>query len=71
MNDILAVGHAKEIRNCRKIKTLNKFENGLKKTNFPVVSTGKEKVERIDERIQEGTVLETDRYKYQGIVINT
>ena len=35
------------------------------------MSTGKEKVERIDERIQQGTVLETDRYKYQGIVVNT
>ena len=28
-------------------------------------------VDRIDERVQQGTVLETDRYKYRGTVVNT
>ena len=36
-----------------------------------IVRTGKEQVERIHERVKQGTVLETDRDKYLGIAINT
>ena len=68
MDDILAVGDAekirKGIRNCRKIETLKKFEYGLKKT-------GKYEVEQIQKRLQQGTVLERDKYKYLEMVINT
>ena len=33
-----------------------------------VVRTGKEEVKRVDKRVQQGTLLETDKYKYLGIV---
>ena len=46
-------------------------EDGLKKTQIMVVRKGKDEVEQLDERVQQGTVLETDRHKYLGIVINT
>ena len=75
MDDISAVGDAEEIRkgtrNCRKVETLKKFEFGLKKTKNMIVITGKEKVEQIQERVQQGSVLETDNYKYLVMVINT
>ena len=51
--------------------TLKNFKYGLKKTDIMIVRTGKEQVERIDERVKQGTVLETDRDKYLGIAINT
>ena len=74
MDDILAVGDAekirKGIRNCRKIETLKKFEYGLKKTKLMIVRTGKYEVEQIQKRLQQGTVLETDKYKYLEMVIN-
>lgn len=35
------------------------------------VRTGKDEEEKIDERVQQGKVLETDRYKYLRIVMNT
>ena len=54
------------------METLRKFEHGLKKTNkIMIVRTGKGEVEQIQERVQQGTVLETDKYKYLGRVINT
>ena len=75
MNDISAVGDAEEIRkgirNCRKVEILKKFEFGLKKTKSMIVITGKEEVEQIQEKVQQGTVLETDKYKYLVMVINT
>ena len=75
MDDILAVGDAekirKGIRNCRKIETLKKFEYGLKKTKLMIVRTGKYEVEQIQKRLQQGTVLERDKYKYLEMVINT
>ena len=61
----------KGIRNFRKMETLKKFEYGLKKTKILIVRTGKGEVEQIQERVQQGTVLETDKYKYLGMVINT
>ena len=68
MDDISAVGNAEEIRkgikNCRKMETLEKFEYGLKKTKIMTVRTEKEEVEQIQERVQQGTVPETDKYKY-------
>ena len=36
-----------------------------------VVRRRKEKVEQIDEKVQQSTVLETDKYKYLGMVVNT
>ena len=36
-----------------------------------IVITGKEEVEQIQEKVQQGTVLETDKYKYLVMVINT
>ena len=75
MDDISAVGGAEEIRkgikNCRKTKTLKKVEYGLKKTKIMIVKTGNGKVEQIQERVQQVTVLETDEDKYLGMVINT
>ena len=75
MDDISAVGDAEEIRkgirNCRKMETLKKFEYGLTKTKIMIVRTGKGEVEQIQERVKQGTVLETDKYKYLGMVINT
>ena len=75
MDDISAVGDAEEIRkgirNCRKVEILKKFEFGLKKTKNMIVITGKEEVEQIQEKVQQGTVLETDKYKYLVMVINT
>ena len=66
MDDISAVGDAEEIRkgirNCRKMETLKKFEYGLTKTKIMIVRTGKGEVEQIQERVQQGTVLETDKY---------
>ena len=67
MDDISAIGDAEEIRKgmkiYRKMETLKKFEYGLKKTRIMVVRTRKEEVERIDKRVQQSPVLETDRYK--------
>ena len=75
MDNISAVGDAEEIRkrigNCRKMKTLKKVEYGLKKTKIMIVKTGNGKVEQIQERVQQVTVLETDEDKYLGMVINT
>ena len=75
MDDISAVGDAEEIRKgiryCRKMETLKKFAYGLKKTKIMIVRTGKEEVEQIQERLQQGTVLETEKYQYLGIVTNT
>ena len=75
MDDISAAGDTekirKGIRNCRKLETLKKFEYGLKKTKLMIVRTGKYEVEQIQKRSQQGTVLETDKYKYLGMVINT
>ena len=36
-----------------------------------IVRTGKGEVEQIQEIVQQDTVLETDKYKYLGMVINT
>ena len=36
-----------------------------------VARIGKEEVERIDERVQQGTVLDAGWYKYRRIVRNT
>ena len=75
MNDISAVGDAEEIRkgirNCRKMETLKKFEYGLKKTKIMIVRKGKWGIEQIQESVQQGTVLDTDKYKYLGMVLNT
>ena len=75
MDDISAVGGAveirKEIKNCRKTKTLKRVEYGLKKTKIMIVKTGNGKVEQIQERVQQVTVLETDEDKCLGMVINT
>ena len=71
MDDISAVGKAEEIRNCREMETLKMFEYGLKKNKIRVVRTGKGKVEQKQERVQQGTVLEADMYKYLGMVKNT
>ena len=75
MDDISSVGDTeemrKQIRNRRKMRTLKNFKFGLKKVETIVVRTGKEQVERIDERVQQGIVLDTNRYKYIGIAINT
>ena len=35
------------------------------------VRTGKDEEEKIDERVQQGRVLDTDRYKYLRIIMNT
>lgn len=48
-------------------KTLNKFKENW---NYGC-KTGNEWVQKIDERVQQDLVLETDRYKYLGIVVNT
>ena len=75
MDDISAVADAEEIRkgirNFRNMETLKKFEYGLKKTKLVIVRTGKREVEQIQERVQQSTVLETDKYKHLGMVINT
>ena len=36
-----------------------------------IVKAEKEEVEQIQEEVQHGTVPETDKYKYLGMVINT
>ena len=36
-----------------------------------IVRTGKGEVEQIQEIVQQDTVLEADKYKYLGMVINT
>ena len=36
-----------------------------------IVRTGKEEIAQIQERLQQDTLLETDKYKYLGTVINT
>ena len=75
MDDISAVGDEEEIRrgirNCRKMETLKEFEYSLKKTKIMIVRTGKGEVKQIQERVQQGTVQERDKYKYLGMVINT
>ena len=75
IDNISAVGDAEEIRkgigNCRKMETLKKFEYGLIKTKIMIARTGKGEVEQIQERVQQGTLLETDKYKYLEMVINT
>ena len=75
MDDIPAIGDAEEInkgiRNCRNMETLKNFEYGIKKIKTMIVRTGKKEVEQIDERVKQGTVLETNKSKYLGMVINT
>ena len=36
-----------------------------------ILTTGEGEKEQIQERVQQGTVLETDKYKFLGMVINT
>ena len=43
----------------------------FKETKIMMVRTGKGEVEQIQEIVQQDTVLETDKYKYLGTVINT
>ena len=43
----------------------------FKETKIMIVRTGKGEVEQIQEIVQQDTVLETDKYKYLGTVINT
>ena len=50
------------------METLKKIAYGVKKTKIIVVRTGKEEVERVNERVHQGTVMDTDSYKYPGIV---
>ena len=52
------------------METLKKFEYSLKKIKIMVLRVGKEEVEGIDERVQHGTVLGMDSYKYLEIIIN-
>ena len=75
MNDISAVEDAEEIRkgikSCRIMEALKKFEYGLKKTKIMIVRIGKGKVQQTQGRVRQDTVLETDKYKYLGMVVNT
>ena len=43
----------------------------FKETKIMIVRTGKGEVEQIQEIVQQDTVLEADKYKYLGMVINT
>ena len=68
MDGISAVGDAEEIRkgitNCKKAGTLKRFEYGLKKTKIMIGRTVKGEAEQIQERVQQGKVLEADKHKY-------
>ena len=74
MDDIAAVGTADNIRkgiqNCRRMEIEKKMIYGLKKTKYMVINTVIEPQEVIEERVKEGTVQQTDIYKYLGMLIN-
>ena len=53
------------------METLKTFEYGLKKTKIMIVRTRKGEVEQIQERVEQDTVLETDKYKCLEMVTNT
>ena len=74
VDDVMTAGTAEEIRkairNFAEMEKLKKFTYGLKKTNYMIIRTGKEKDEIIVESVKNGVVQEVTEYKYLGLWIN-
>ena len=74
VDDVMSAGTAEEIRkairNFGEMETLKKFTYGLKKTNYMIIETGREKDEEINEKVKLGSVLEVDEYNYIGLWLN-
>ena len=74
VDDVCAIGCANDIRigirNCAAMEEIKKFTYGIEKTKYMVVDTGKEKEEKIEERIEAGIVEKTKVYKYMGVMLN-
>ena len=50
------------IRNCRKMETEKKIQNGLKKTKCLTIRTGRQKHEQIEEEVKKGKIDEVASY---------
>ena len=74
VDDVMSAGNPgearKTIRNCREMEELKKVTYGLKKTQYMVMNTGKEKEEIIEEEVGLGQVTRTLEYKYMGFHVN-
>ena len=60
----------KGIRNCCKMEKEKKIRYRLKKKNYMMVKTGKEREEIVQEKIKSRAVQKTETYHYLGITIN-
>ena len=74
VDDVMSAGTADDIRrairNFAEMEIQKKFTYGLKKTNYMVIKTGREKDEEILEEVKLGQVKEVNEYEYIGFWIN-
>ena len=74
VDDVMSAGNPgearKTIRNCREMEELKKVTYGLKKTQYMIMNTGREKEEIIEEEVGLGLVTRTPEYKYMGFHVN-
>ena len=74
VDDVMAAGTVEEIRkairNFRAMESLKKFTYGLKKTNYMIMKTGREKDEEVLEAVKQGPVKRVSEYNYVGIWLN-
>ena len=74
VDDVMRAGGAEEIRrairNFAAMETLKKFTYGLKKTNYMIIKTGREKDEEVVESVKQGLVKQVKEYNYTGIWLN-
>ena len=74
VDDVMKAGTAndvrKAIRNFAEMEKLKKFTYGLKKTNYMILRTGREKDEIVVESVKNGVVQEVSEYKYLGLWVN-
>ena len=74
VDDVMKAGNAddvrKAIRNFAEVEKLKKITYGLKKTNYMIIRTGREKDEVIIESVRNGVVQKVFEYKYLGLWVN-
>ena len=69
VDDILGIGDRLTVIENTRIKE-EKFKFIKKKSKYMVIKSGKDKEEKVNERIKDGEIEKTDEYKYLGNWIN-
>ena len=76
IDDNAATGDAdkrKGIRVCTKMDkyiTIQPTQNGLEKTKYMTIITGRHKNKHVEEEAKEGKIVEADTYWYLGVLLN-